>query len=207
MQYPTQFDTIIFDLGGVLVDWNPEYLYSKIFADEAEMRYFLSEICTNAWNLEQDRGRPLAEATQLLVDQFPHYKTQIEAYYGRWAEMLSGSIQETVVILEELLAKPNLKVYALTNWSDQTWPRALELFDFLHKFEGVLVSGIEKLIKPDPAIYELILSRYQIERSTALFIDDNLGNVEGSWAVGLPAVRFESSAQLRAFLVEKGILN
>jgi 2-haloacid dehalogenase len=207
MQYPAKFDTIIFDLGGVLVDWNPEYLYRKIFADEAEMRYFLSEICTNPWNLEQDRGRPLAVATQLLVDQFPHYQSQIEAYYGRWAEMLNGAIQETVEILDELLAKPELKVYALTNWSDQTWPRALELFDFLHKFEGVLVSGIEKLIKPDPAIYELILSRYNIERSSALFIDDNKGNVEGSWAVGLPAVQFESSAQLRSFLVEKGILN
>jgi 2-haloacid dehalogenase len=206
MQYPEQIETIIFDLGGVLVDWNPRYMYRKIFADETEMEHFLAEVTTGHWNEQQDAGRPLAEATEMLVQAHPHYAAEIRAFYGRWTEMLNGAVEESVQILQEILHNSRHRVYALTNWSHETWPIALELFPFLHWFEGVLVSGEEKLIKPDPAIYELILSRYNIERSTALFIDDNLKNVHGSWAVGLPAVQFESAGQLRIFLGEHGVL-
>jgi 2-haloacid dehalogenase len=206
MNYPTQFDTIIFDLGGVLVDWNPRYVYRQIFSNEAEMERFLQEVTTNHWNEQQDAGRTLAEATEILVAEHPHFETEIRAYYGRWTEMLAGAIEDTVAILDEIIKNGRHRVYALTNWSNETWPYALEYFPFMHWFEGVLVSGDEKLIKPDPAIYELILSRYNIDRSTALFIDDNIKNIHGSWAVGLPAVHFESPGQLRQFLVEKGVL-
>ena len=206
MQYPSTFETIIFDLGGVLVDWDPRYLYRNIFADEAEMERFLAEVTTGHWNEQQDAGRTLAEATETLVAEHPHYESEIRAFYGRWTEMLNGAVEGTVAILEEILKNGRHRVYALTNWSNETWPYALEIFPFMHWFEGVLVSGDEKLIKPDPAIYELILDRYNIERSTALFIDDNYKNVVGAWAVGLPAVHFESSEQLQGFLVEKGVL-
>ncbi|MBK9490294.1 MAG: HAD family phosphatase [Haliscomenobacter sp.] len=201
-----QFKTIIFDLGGVLVDWNPRYMYRQIFSDEAEMERFLAEVTTGHWNEQQDAGRTLAEATELLVAEHPHYESEIRAFYGRWTEMLNGAIEDTVVILDEIRNKGKHRVYALTNWSNETFPYALDNFHFMHWFEGILVSGDEKLIKPDPAIYELILSRYNIERSTALFIDDNLKNVHGALAVGLPAVQFESPEQLRAFLEEKGVL-
>ena len=206
MTYPTQIQTIIFDLGGVLVDWNPRYMYRQIFHNEVEMERFLAEVTTGHWNEQQDAGRTLAEATELLVSEHPHYEHEIRAFYGRWTEMLNGAIEETVAILDEIRKKGSQRVYALTNWSNETFPYALDNFPFMHWFEGILVSGDEKLIKPDPAIYELMLSRYNIERSTALFIDDNLNNVHGSWGVGLPAVRFESAGQLRAFLEERGVL-
>ena len=206
MTLPSHFDTIIFDLGGVLVDWNPRYMYRQIFSDEAEMERFLAEVTTGHWNEQQDAGRTLAEATELLVAEHPHYESEIRAFYGRWTEMLNGAIEDTVAILDEIRSKGKHRVYALTNWSNETFPYALDNFHFMHWFEGILVSGDEKLIKPDPAIYELILSRYNIERSTALFIDDNLKNVHGALAVGLAAVQFESPGQLRAFLVEKGVL-
>jgi 2-haloacid dehalogenase len=189
MQYPSTFETIIFDLGGVLVDWNPRYLYRNIFVDEAEMERFLAEVTTGHWNEQQDAGRTLAEATETLIAEHPHYESEIRAFYGRWTEMLNGAVEGTVAILEEILKNGHHRVYALTNWSNETWPYALEIFPFMYWFEGVLV-----------------LNRYNIERSTALFIDDNHNNVVGAWAVGLPAVHFESSEQLRGFLEEKGIL-
>lgn len=206
MQYPSTFETIIFDLGNVLVDWNPRYLYRKMFKDEMEMERFLAEVTTGHWNEQQDAGRTLAEATEMLVKEHPHYETEIRAYYGRWTEMLNGAFDGTVSILDEIIKNGRHRVYALTNWSNETWPYALETYPFMQWFEGILVSGDEKIIKPDPAIYELIFSRYNIDRSTALFIDDNLKNVHGAWAVGLPAVQFESSGQLRTFLQAKGIL-
>lgn len=206
MNTTKNFDTIIFDLGGVLVDWNPEYVFKTVFDDEEEMRYFFAEICTHDWNIQQDAGRPLAEATELLVAQFPTYESQIRAFYGRWEEMLGGPISETVKILEALYQRKEHRLLALTNWSHETFPVALELYPFLQLFEGILVSGVEKLIKPDARIYQLLIERYSVNPERALFIDDNLKNVEGAKAVGLHAVQFESSAQLRAYLEEKEVL-
>lgn len=199
-------DTIIFDLGGVLIDWNPEYVFRKIFEDEAEMRYFLSEVCSPDWNEQQDAGRPLAVATETLVEQHPKYETEIRAFYGRWEEMLGGPIDGTVEILKQIHHDQKFRLYALTNWSSETWPVAIERYDFLQLFEGILVSGVEKMKKPDPKIYELIMSRYQISAAKALFIDDNARNVEGARAVGLNAVHFQSPPQLKQVLRNLNVL-
>ncbi|HMO39508.1 MAG TPA: HAD family phosphatase [Saprospiraceae bacterium] len=199
-------NTIIFDLGGVLIDWNPEYVFRQIFTDKREMRYFFDYICTHDWNIQQDAGRPLVEATEEKVAEFPDYEAQIRAYYGRWREMLGGPIGETVEILDTLRQQDKHRLLALTNWSHETFPTALELYDFLHWFEGIVVSGQEKLIKPDRRIYELLLERYNVEPQRAIFIDDNAKNVAGAQAVGLHAVQFESPGQLHRFLQTQGIL-
>lgn len=201
-----RFDTIIFDLGGVLIDWNPAYVFKSVFDTEEEMQYFFNEICTHDWNIQQDAGRPLAEATEILVEQFPDYEPHIRAYYGRWEEMLGGAIHETVEILEELHRREEHQLLALTNWSHETFPTARTLYPFLNLFEGILVSGEEKLIKPDARIYQLIINRYNVNPSRALFIDDNLKNVEGAKKVGLEAIQFQSSAQLKSYLQENNVL-
>ena len=199
-------DTIIFDLGGVLIDWNPERLYKKIFEDEQERHYFLKEVCSPAWNAEQDAGRPLEEATQILLDQFPDYGAEIRAYYDRWTEMLGGTIEGTVKILEHLHNLKMHKLFALTNWSGETFPYALKNFHFLQLFEGILVSGDEKVKKPDPKIYELMLERFKIIPQNAVFIDDSMKNVEAAKNLNINAIHFHSPVQLRQDLESFGIL-
>lgn len=199
-------DTVIFDLGGVLIDWNPHRLYKKIFEDEKERNYFLTEVCSPDWNAEQDAGRPLAEATQILLDQFPDYKNEIKAYYDRWTEMLGGEIQGTVKILEHLHRVKTHKLFALTNWSHETFPYALENFPFLQLFEGILVSGDEKLKKPDAEIYHLTLKRFKIIPQHAVFIDDSLKNIEAANILGINGIHFQSPEQLKRDLEVFGIL-
>lgn len=190
-------NTIIFDLGGVLVDWNPAYVFDRLITDEKKRKQFFAEICTSAWNEEQDAGRSLQEATQLLVDQYPEWQEYIEAYYGRWEEMLGGPIHETVEIFKALKEGGRYKLYALTNWSAELFPIALRKYDFLHWFDGRLVSGEEKSRKPFPEFYQLLLDRFQINKEEALFIDDNLRNAEAAEAIGLKTIRFTSPVQLR----------
>lgn len=199
-------NTIIFDLGGVLIDWNPNYVFDKLIPDEEKRTHFFQNICTHAWNEEQDAGRSVEEATKLLVDQHPEWQEYIEAYYGRWEEMLGGSIQETVAIFRELKESGRYRLYALTNWSAELFPVALRHYEFLHWFDGRLVSGEEKTRKPFPAFYQLLLDRFAINKAEALFIDDNLRNAEAAEAFGLPTVRFESPAQLRRELAARRIL-
>lgn len=198
-------NTIIFDLGGVLVDWNPNYLYKKLFKEEAEMQHFLTNICTSAWNEEQDGGRALQAATDMLVEQYPEHETNIRAYYGRWEEMLGGAMQDTVDILNELKQSKHYKLYALTNWSAETFPVALGRFEFLHWFDGIVVSGTEKNRKPFPEFYQLLLDRYSVKPENALFIDDNLRNVEAARKMGIESIRFTSPDELKADLRQKAI--
>lgn len=205
MQHPT-IDTVIFDLGGVLIDWNPRYLYRKIFDDPQEMENFLANICTSDWNEEQDAGRSLAEATQILVDQFPERGEEIKAFYGRWVEMLNGPIQGTVDIFRQIKEQNNHRLYALTNWSAETFPHAIERYEFLQWFEGILVSGVEKMKKPDPKIYQLILSRYDIDPYRSIFIDDNAKNVKAAKDEGIHAIHFQTPEALAGQLKEMNIL-
>jgi len=147
----TKIDTIIFDLGGVLVDWNPEYVYNEIFKGDTEKtKWFLNTICTSEWNVQQDAGKLMATSTKELVAKYPQYEAWIRMYYDRWADMLKGDISETVVLLKALKATNKYRLYALTNWSAETFHIARERFDFLKLFEGILVSGVEKMIKPQP---------------------------------------------------------
>jgi 2-haloacid dehalogenase len=203
----TIIDTVIFDLGGVLIDWNPTHLYKKIFQDPEEMNYFLAEVCSPEWNEQQDGGRSLDEATTILLDEFPQYTDEIKAYYGRWTEMIGGAIDDTVTILKEIKAAETHRIYALTNWSAETFPVALERYDFLQLFEGILVSGDEKMKKPEHQIYNLILNRYKIHGPNAIFIDDNLRNIKASIECGIHGIHFTSPKQLRIDLKKYGILS
>jgi 2-haloacid dehalogenase len=199
-------NTIIFDLGAVLVDWNPHYLYRNLFTDEQEMKYFLANITTPDWNEEQDAGRSLQEATNLLVQQHPHHEANIRAFYGRWEEMLGDAIEGTVELFKQLKENGRYKIYALTNWSAETFPIALERYDFLNWFDGIVVSGTEKMRKPNPAFYQLLLDRYHAKAEEALFIDDNLRNVLAAQKMGIKSIHFSSAEQLKAELEELKII-
>lgn len=201
-----QFDTIIFDLGGVLIDWNPRYLYRKIFKTEEEVSWFLENICTSSWNIEQDGGRSFTDATEILVRQYPEWEGPIRAYYGRFEESFNGAIEETVEILDHFKNKTDLRLYALTNWSAESWPYAMNTFPFLHWFEGVVVSGVEKTRKPFHDIYQIVFDRYNVEPTKAIFIDDNLDNVLASRQLGVHGIHFKSPGELRKELQGLGML-
>ena len=197
----TEIKNVIFDLGGVLIDWNPEYVYLEVFkGDREKMKWFFDKICTIDWNENQDAGYPLQQATEERVKLFPEYEEWIRIYYGRWEEMLGKQIDGTVTILKQLIYNPNYKVVALTNWSAETFPIALERFDFLHWFEGIVVSGTEKMRKPFNEIYELTLNRFNIEASQSLFIDDNARNIEAAKKMGINTIRFNNPTQLKSEL-------
>ena len=197
---------VIFDLGGVLIDWNPAYVYLKVFnGDKKKMHWFFNEICTNEWNENQDAGYSLQKATEDRVKIFPQYEEWIRMYYGRWEEILGESIKGTVEILEKFFQHPSYNVIALTNWSAETFPVALERFDFLHRFEGIVVSGAEKTRKPFPEIYRLALDRYNMNAEESLFIDDNLRNVKAATKLGINAVQFKNADQLSAYLDKIGV--
>lgn len=198
-------NTVIFDLGGVLIDWNPRHLYRKIFTDEAEMEYFLTHICTMEWNEYQDRGRSWAEGVALLSEQYPEYTEQIKVYHERWSEMLNGAIDDSVEILKTLKAQ-GIRVVALTNWSTETFPIAEAQFPFLQWFEGIVVSGKEKMKKPEPEIFQLLFDRYQVNPKQAIFIDDSPTNVQGANQVGLHSIRFTDAAALRTALKAFGLV-
>ena len=198
---------IIFDLGGVLIDWNPEYVYLDVFeGDRKKMQWFLDEICTMDWNENQDGGYPLQKAIEERVSLFPQYEEWIRMYYGRWEEMLGGSIEETVEILDQLLGDIKFRVIALTNWSSETFPVALQRFEFLHRFEGIVVSGIEKTRKPFPDIYQLTLDRYGFKAEETLFIDDNQRNIDAAADMCIQTIHFKNPKDLKYNLNKKGIL-
>src|SRR5579872_4498732 len=189
-------NTIIFDLGAVLIDWNPRYMYRTLFTDEAEMEKFLAGITTSDWNEEQDAGRPLQEGTEILVRQFPEHEESIRAFYGRWHEMLGEAFHDTVEIFKRLRESSKYKIYALTNWSAETFPVALARFEFLNWFDGIVVSGEEKMRKPTPEFYHILLDRYQVKPEEALFIDDNYRNILAAEKIGIKCIHFTSAEQL-----------
>jgi 2-haloacid dehalogenase len=201
----SKYNTIIFDLGGVLIDWNPDYVYRTIFPNEEDMRWFYQNICTSDWNEEQDAGRPLSEATELLVKKFPEHEHHIRAYYGRWEEMLRGPIDETVAILRSLKNNPDYKLYALTNWSAETFPVALKRYDFLHWFDGRLVSGEEKTRKPYKEIYELLIKRFDIDPTKSIYTDDNVRNLGPAKDLGIHTIHFRSPEQFKQELQQAGV--
>jgi 2-haloacid dehalogenase len=202
----TKIDTIIFDLGGVLIDWNPRYLYRKIFDTEEEITWFLENICTSEWNDEQDGGRSFEEATRTLIDKHPDHRDAIEAWYSRWTETIKGPVHGTVELLEKIKNKNHYRLYALTNWSAETFPWALDNFSFLHWFEGIVVSGAEKCRKPFPDIYHILFKRFNVDPAKTLFIDDNVKNIDTARDLGLHTIHFKSPEQLRADLHAADIL-
>lgn len=200
-----KIETIIFDLGGVLVDWNPEYVYLNEFkGDRKKMQWFFDNICTSSWNEEQDGGYPMADATEERINLFPKYKKLIKMFYGRWEEMLKGEIGETVEILHKLKRK-KYKLIALTNWSAETFPVAVKKFKFLKLFDGIVVSGKVKMLKPFPEIYNYTLKKYGLIANKSIFIDDRISNVDGAIKCGINGIQFVSPKNLIIALKKYGI--
>lgn len=198
-------ETIVFDLGGVLIDWNPRYLYRKLFATEKEMEDFLATVATMEWHLEQDRGRATEEATALLLSEHPGYGPEIKAYYTRWDEMFNGPVEGTVDVLGEL-RDTGLPLYALTNWSAEVFPLAREQYEFLGWFDDIVVSGEERIIKPDREIYDVLVRRTGLDPATTVFIDDSRPNVLAAEELGFIAVQFHDAVQLREELTRMRVL-
>lgn len=194
----TNINSIIFDLGGVLIDWNPEYVFLEAFnGDSAKTNWFLNTICTGDWNENQDAGYPLQQATEDLVAKFPEYEKYIRMFYGEWPKMLGGSIEETVTIFKKLKATENYQIVALTNWSSETFPIAKQRFEFLDWFDGIVVSGEEKTRKPFKEIYEICLNRFDITPENALFIDDNLRNIKAAEELHIHGIHYTNPVQLK----------
>ncbi|MEM7025954.1 MAG: HAD family phosphatase [Pseudomonadota bacterium] len=196
---------IVFDLGGVLIDWDPRYLYRKLIDHEPTMEWFLDEVCHMEWNVEQDRGRPFAEAVEEAAGRHPDQRELIEAYHHRWQEMVAGAIEDTVAILLELQAA-GYELHALTNWSAETFPLARSRFGFLDHFETITVSGEERLIKPDPRIFELMLERISHPAQRCVYIDDSAKNIDAASALGFDAIHFTTPSALRSDLTTRGLL-
>ncbi len=197
--------TVVFDLGGVLIDWDPRYAYRDMGATEAEIERFLAEVATSEWNHQFDAGRPFAEGIAERKERFPEHAEWLDAWWTRWPDMLGDAIAGTVDVLDELTSR-GVPVYALTNWSAETFPIARERFDFLSAFEGIVVSGEVGLAKPDPAIYRRLTSDFGIDPADAVFVDDLVRNVEAARAVGLHGLRFTGADDLRRDLAALGLL-
>jgi 2-haloacid dehalogenase len=194
----------VFDLGGVLIDWNPRYLYRTLFDDEAEMEAFLAEVTTQEWNAKQDAGRGWSEAVEELATLHPARRELIEAYWRRWPETLGDAIEGTVEILREL-HDGGVRVYALSNWSAETFPLARPRFPFLEWFDGILISGEVKLAKPDPRIFAALLERFGLEPGSTVFVDDSAANVRAAADAGLIPIHFTDPQQLRDELSALGL--
>lgn len=197
---------VVFDLGNVVIEWDPRRLYRPLFAgDEEAMERFLAEVATPAWNTELDRGRPFAEAIAELSAAHPDHAELIEAYGQRWPETLGPPIEGTVAIMAELKAT-GVPLYALSNWSSETFPVARERHAFLAWFEGIVLSGEEGVAKPDPAIFQRLVERYDLHPSTTVFVDDSATNVEAAVALGFVGLVFVGSDALRRELVQRGVV-
>ena len=195
---------VVFDVGNVLLRWDPHLLYAKLIPDAEKRDWFARNVCTAAWNVEQDRGRSWEEAVALLVAQHPEWTAEIKASDERWHETIPGTVEANVAVLKELADRGD-EVYAITNFSREKWAECLIRFPFLQRFTGAVVSAHERLIKPDPAIFELLLSRYGLEAGRCIFVDDSLRNVEAARAVGMQAVHFVDGVDLRSELRTLGV--
>jgi 2-haloacid dehalogenase len=198
-------NAVIFDFGGVLIDWNPRYLYRKLIGDEETMERFLSRVTTHAWQAEQNLGRPWSEAVAVLVERHPEHRALIEAYWTRWPETMGGGIEGTVALLGEL-RRQGVKLYGLTNWSAETFPFARERFDFVSWFEGIVVSGEVGVAKPSPEIFRRLFQDFGLEPGDAAFIDDHEPNIEAAETLGLDSHLFTSPPRLRNYLTAAGMI-
>lgn len=197
--------TVVFDIGGVLIDWDPRYLYRKLLGDEAAVERFLTEVCTPEWNREQDRGRPWPEAVAELSARYPAQADLVAAYHARWDDMVAGPISGTVDLLAGLRER-GVPCYALTNFSVEMFERVRRRFDFLGWFDGIVVSGAEGLVKPDPRIYRLLLERFGLDPAATLYVDDQPANVTAARALGMRAHQFTGVPDLRTTLIEADLL-
>lgn len=190
---------IIFDFGGVLLDWNPRYLYKSYFNNDEEMEHFLADICNGEWNIRQDAGRPFAEAVKELQAKFPEYAEAIQMYDDDWEKMLKCGLPESIDLLKELKFM-GYGIYGLTNWSAEKIGYAFANYSFFSLFDGIVVSGVEKVVKPDRKIYEILLERYSLKPGECVFIDDNQDNVDMAKVLGINAIRFDNIGNVKEHL-------
>lgn len=196
--------TVVFDVGNVLLRWDPSNLYRTVFADEAAMERFLTEVCSMAWHGEQDRGRSCAEAMALLVADHPERESEIRAFYGRWDEMFAGAIADNVAVLERLRAA-GVPTYAITNYPAELFRRARTQHPFLNRFQGVVVSGECRLVKPDRAIFDLFLARFGLDPGACVFIDDSPANIATARSLGFHVILYAEPMDLAGALAELGL--
>ena len=194
---------VVFDFGGVLIDWNPEYLFEDVFQDRAEMDHFLEHICNSDWNERQDAGRPLYEAIRSRQARYPEYHDEIRMYYEQWTTMLGGPIKENVALLEPL--KSRYRLFGLTNWSAETFPIARDMYSMFDQFEGIVISGEERLKKPDERIYRVLLERYALNAGESLFVDDRLDNVRAAERLGFRTIHLAEGKCLESEFLSLGI--
>jgi 2-haloacid dehalogenase len=194
---------VVFDLGGVLIDWDPRHLYRQLFDDEAEMEAFLGQVTTPEWNAAQDAGRPWADAVASLAEKHPEHRALIEAFHERWPETLGGPIPGTVDVLAEL-REARVPLYALSNWSAETYPVARARFPFLAWFDGVVISGEVGAIKPDARMFEHLVAQHGLRPSETVFVDDRADNVAAAARLGFVAIQFRDAASLRQDLRRLG---
>lgn len=193
------FDTVVFDLGNVLIPFNPRWLFRKMLPDEASIERFFAETSFEEWNLGMDAGRPFAEGIAAHSARFPQHRTLFEAFFDRWHETVGEPIAESVDMLRSL-RRSGIRTFALTNFSAETYPLAVARFPFLAEFDGTVVSGEEGIVKPDPEIYQRLMQRYSITASHAVFIDDRLENVDAARRLGLHGIHFVEPDAVRAEL-------
>jgi len=195
---------IIFDFGGVLIDWNPRYFYKDVFTDIKEMEYFLSEVWSPQWNMKHDAGYSFSEITHELQELHPKYRNEIEMYQQNWQKMIKGEISENTELLNTLKSK--YRLFGLTNWSAEAFPVIYPKYEFFKVFEGIVVSGEEKLVKPGKEIYQLLLNRYDLLETESLFIDDSLKNIETANELGFSTIHINGTQNLKELLISMGII-
>ena len=196
--------TIIFDFGGVLVDWDPHRMLDAYFGSREKADWFIANICTGEWNAQMDAGKPFSQGIAELSAEYPEWSTEIQAYFDRWIEMIGGEIPGMLEVMIDLKRK-GYKMYGLTNWSAETFCQVRHKFEVFDQLDGMLVSGEEKMLKPDPAFFQLLVDRFNLNPAECLFIDDNQPNVDGARRFGLNAIRFRDAATLRKELITLGI--
>jgi 2-haloacid dehalogenase len=198
--------TVVFDLGGVLVDWDPRYLFRQLLPDDAAVEAFLADVCSPEWNAAQDAGRSWAEAVREASERFPEHAELVAAYDERWWETIGGQIDGTVEVLDELRGR-GVGLYAITNWSAEKFDLTFPRFDWLAWFDGIVVSGYERIVKPDPRIFQLLVDRHGVDPRAAVYVDDVPANVAAALAIGMTGLVFTTTEQLRADLGELGLVH
>ena len=205
-QPPAQHTAIVFDIGNVLLEWDPRHLYARMFDGKAAaMEWFLANVCTADWNREQDRGRTWRDAVARLRNLYPEWRDEIESYDRRWHETAPRAFDQTVAIFGRLKAA-GVPLYAITNFSHEKFSECRERFEFLGAFDGVIVSAIEGLLKPDPEIYQVLLSRYGLDPARCVFIDDSHPNVAAARELGMTALAFTDPELLAQDLRQLGFV-
>ena len=198
--------TVVFDLGGVLVDWDPRYLFRQLLPDDAAVEAFLADVCSPEWNAAQDAGRSWAEAVREASERFPEHAELVAAYDERWWETIGGQIDGTVEVLDELRRR-GVGLFAITNWSAEKFDLTFPRFDWLAWFDGIVVSGYERIVKPDPRIFQLLVDRHGVDPRAAVYVDDVPANVEAARAIGMTGLVFTTPEQLRADLGELSLVH